>query len=481
MIATPMHEPPGSRALRNRTLAIGLALAALVAASGCGEHSASRIAAGALEKYRKTSGAKPLPASGMMRLRLAAPADRPPAAGLDEVLWETRRYRESVSSAGLTTIRGIESGKAYFTDQDGVTRVASDQFLRELTTRSYFWRRAWLFEERERAWLDSAREDATTVSVSLRPEGGNPLTLTFSRADGRLLAARSPRFALEFTSPRAFRDVSDPRNPFDGEIAWVGLPTGPIVQAYAGGGQSRFGAAAADGAPFERRSGALTVPAAVLGRTVRLAIDASADGPVVLSPELAGRLGLVFAPDVFGRFVAPAASLEVAGVVYPSLWVQRSSEPLPGGADAMAGGCLFREAAVEFDPEAGRLRLHDSQTWSAPEGYFRIVIDDDEDRPVAILNRGKSEVRLAAGSDTGEAAIVLAAASAEREGLAGANEATGFTWGLIHLPALPMTIARDGFDPDWGDDGRLGFAVLLRFHAFVNMPERWIYVKAVAP
>ena len=475
-----MHEPPGSRALRNRTLAIGLALSALLAASGCGEHSASRIAAATLEKYRKTSGSKPLPASGMIRLRLSAPADRPPAAGADEVLWETRRYRESVSSAGLTTIRGIESGKAYFTDQDGVTRVASDQVLRELTTRSYFWRRAWLFEERERAWLDFAREDATTVSLSLRPEGGNPLTLTFSRADGRLLAARSPRFALEFTSPRAFRDVSDPRNPFDGEVAWVGLPTGPIVQAYAGGGASRFGPPG-DGASFERRSGALTVPAAVLGRPIRLAIDAAADGPVVLSPDLAGRLGLVFSPDVFGRFVAPAASLEIAGVVYPSLWVQRAREPLPAGADAMAGGCLFREAVVEFDAEAGRVRLHDPQGWSAPEGYFRIVIDDDDDRPVAILNRGKSEVRLAAGSDTGEAAIVLAAASAERESLAGANEATGFTWGLIHLPALPMTIARDGFFPDWGDDGRLGFAVLLRFHAFVNMPQRWIYVKAVAP
>ena len=300
MIAAPMHEPPGSRALRNRTLAVGLALAALVAASGCGENSASRIAARALEKYRKTSGAKPLPASGMIRLRLSAPPDRPPASGLDEALWEPHRYRETVSSAGMTTIRGIESGKAYFTDQDGVTRVASDQVLRELTTRSYFWRRAWLFEERERAWLDLAREEGATVSVVLRPEGGNPLTLNFSRADGRLLSARSPRFALDFTSPQTFRDVSDPRAPFDGEVAWVGLPTGPIVQAYAGGGQARF-APSPDGAAFERRSGALLVPAVISGRPVRLAIDAAADGPVVVSTDLAARLNLVFAPDVFGR------------------------------------------------------------------------------------------------------------------------------------------------------------------------------------
>ena len=219
----------------------------------------------------------------------------------------------------------------------------------------------------------------------------------------------------------------------------------------------------------------------MLGHPVRLAIDAAADGPLVLSAELAAQAGLAFAPDVFGRRLRPRRSLEVAGVVYPSLWAQRSEAPLPAGADAVAGGCLFREAVVEFDAEANRLHLHDPQGWSAPEGYFRIVIDDDDDRPVAILNRGKREVRLAAGSDTGDAAIVLAAASAEREGLAGAAEATDFTWGLIHLPALPMTIAREGFFPDWGDDGRLGFAVLLRFHAFVNMPQRWIYVKAVAP
>ena len=478
MIAPPMEQPPRSRALSNRTLAVGLALVAIVAASGCGENSASRVAARALEKYRKTSGAKPLPASGMIRLRLSAPPDRPPATGLDEALWEPHRYRETVSSAGMTTIRGIESGKAYFTDQDGVTRVASDQVLRELTTRSYFWRRAWLFEERERAWLDLAREEGAAVSVVLTPEGGNPLTLNFSRADGRLLSARSPRFALDFTSPQTFRDVSDPRAPVDGEVAWVGLPTGPIVQAYAGGGQSRFGPPG-DGAAFERRAGALLVPAVVSGHRIRLAIDAAADGPLVLSPDLAAKIGLAFAPDVMGRSIAPAASLEVAGVVYPSLWAQRSEAPLPPGADAVAGGCLFRETVVEFDAEAGRVRLHDPQGWSPPEGYFRIVIDDDDDRPVAILNRGKREVRLAAGSDTGDASIVLAAGSALREGLAGATEATDFTWGLIHLPPLPMTIAREGFFPDWGDDGKLGFAVLLRFHAFVNMPQRWIYVKAV--
>ena len=69
------------------------------------------------------------------------------------MLWEPRRFRDTVSSAGMTTVRGIESGRAYFTDGDGVTRVASEPVLRELTTRSYFWRRAWLFEDREKALL----------------------------------------------------------------------------------------------------------------------------------------------------------------------------------------------------------------------------------------------------------------------------------------------------------------------------------------
>ena len=47
------------------------------------------------------------------------------------------------------------------------------------------------------------------------------------------------------------------------------------------------------------------------------------------------------------------------------------------------------------------------------------------------------------------------------------------------LPELPIAISSHGFFPDWGDDGRLGFLLLSRFRAFVNMPQRWIYVQAV--
>lgn len=460
---------------RNRGLALGLALATLVLASGCGESSPSRVAARVLEKYRKASGAKPLPASGMIRLRLAGPGG---ASGRDEILWAPRGYRETVASAGLTTVRGIESGKAYFIDGDGVTRVVSDQVLRELRTRSYFWRRAWLFSDHDRAWLSLGPADGSTVRLVLTPDGGNPLTLAFSRADGRLLSARSPRFELEFSSPTAWRDVSDPAAPVEGELAWTGLPTGPIPEAFVGGGHAQWPATAAAVA-FERRAGTLVVPATLSGRPIRLAIDAAEDGPVAVSGELAARLGLAFTPDVFGRPIAAGASLAVAGASWSPLWIRRA-DALPAGADARAGGCLFREAIVELDARAGLLRLHDPAKFVSPEGFFRIAVDDDDDRPVAVVNRGKKDLRLTAGSDTGENALLVAAESAERLGLSG-SAARGLAWGPVRLPELPIGIARSGFFPDWGDDGKLGFPLLLRFHAYVNMPQRWMYLQPLGP
>jgi hypothetical protein len=470
MIAERMHERR-----RNRWLALGLALATLAFASGCGESSPSRMAARVLDKYRKASGFKPLPSSGMIRIRLGAESG---PAGRGEILWTPRGYRETVASAGLTTVRGIESGKAYFIDQDGVTRVVSDQVLRELRTRSYFWRRAWLFSNREKAWLTLGPADTATVSLSLTPEGGNPLTLTFSRPDGRLVSARSPRFALEFSSWTEWRDVSEPAAPVPGKLAWVGLATGPIPEAFVGGGRARF-AAGAQAVPFERAAGALVVPATLSGQPVRLAIDAAEDGPVAVSPALAARLGLPFTRDAFGRTIAAGATLEIGNASWPSLWLRRSAS-IPPGADAVAGGCLFREAIVEFDPAAGQIRLHDPEKFGVPEGFFRTAIDDDDGRPVAVLNRGKKDLRLTAGSDTGEAALLVAAVSAERAGLSG-SEALGLAWGPVRLPALPVRLAANGFFPEWGDDGKLGFPLLLRFHLFVNMPQRWMYLKPLAP
>jgi hypothetical protein len=464
--------------MRTRLFAAGLLACAWLTGLGCGKSPADQAAL-ILEKYRKASGSKPLPAAGMIRIHLSAAQGRPAAAGQAEILWEPGRYRESVSSAGLTTIRGIESGKAYFTDGDGVTRVASDPVLRELLTRSYFWRRAWLFQNRENARLRLGPADATSVSVGLLPEGGNPLRLVFSSTDGRLLSVRSARLRLDFSSAASFRDLSNPETPVLGQVSWTGLPTGRIPQPYVGGGRVRFGAAPAE-VRFERREGALLVRAWLAGRSVRLSVDAAADGPVRVSPQVAEQTGLRFVPDVYGREIAAGASLEIGTASYPSLFVQKDAA-LPAGADAAAGGCLFREAIVELDPAAGKVRLHAPATFAPPEGYFRIVIDDDDDRPVAILDLGSRDMRLTAGSDTGQAAILLAGKTADRLGLAGETELKGVTWGPINLPPLALRVVRSGFFPDWGDDGKLGFSVLSRFHAFWNMPQRWIYVRPLEP
>jgi hypothetical protein len=212
---------------------------------------------------------------------------------------------------------------------------------------------------------------------------------------------------------------------------------------------------------------------------VRLAVDAAATGPVEISPGLAGRLPLSFHPDIYGRSVATGAQLEVGSVRYPTIFVQRS-EDIPSGADAVAGGCFFREAVVEVDPELRRFGLHDPERWVIPEAYVRVVIDDDGNLPVAILNRGSQSLRVTAGSDTGEAALLLAAETAARIGLAHETTATGMLWGILELPPLPVKISDGGFAPEWGDEGRLGFPLILRFHAYVDMPRRWIYLRPAA-
>jgi hypothetical protein len=428
-----------------------------------------------LERYRKSSGAKPLPASGMVRVQLSPRGGGSGSSGAEEILWEPRGYRDSVSSAGITTRRGIQGGKAYFTDADGVTRVASEPVLRELIARSYFWRRAWLFADRDDARLELGPADEKSASVRLRPEGGNALTLTFARADGRLLAVRSPRFHLEFTSPTRLADVSNPRAGVAGEIVWAGLPTGRIPESAAGGWSARFGDAASE-VPLDGAGNDLVVPARLSGQTIRLAVDATVDGPVRVRAPVASRLPLGFQSDVFGRAVAAGGALEIGTMAYPSLFVERSDE-VPSGADAVAGGCLFRETILEIDPDARRLRIHDPASWAPPEGYHRVVIDDDGDRPVAILSRGSQDVRLTAGGGTGAAALLLASESARRAGLREAGPAKGLTWGPIALPPLPLRISAEGFFPDWGDDGRLGLPLLLRFHAFIDMPRRWIYLR----
>jgi hypothetical protein len=457
-----------------RALATAVVCLALLGTLGCEGTSAS-MGARVLDRYRKASGAKPLPAGGMIRIRLTRPAGEAGEPGREEVLWEPWRYRDTVSSAGLTTVEGVESARAFFVDGDGVTRVASEPVLRDLLTRSYFWRRAWLFRDREKALLRLGPAQGDAVSIRLDVLGGNTLTLAFSARDGRLLSARAPRFHLEFEAPARFRDLSDEKRPVEGEIVWTGLPTGRMPSPVVGGGRARF-AQPSSQLPYARSGGALLVDARISGVSVRLAIDAAADGPLALSPALAAKLPLKLVTDVFGRRLAAGMTLEAGAATWPSLYAQ-VSEDVPAGADAMAGACLFREAVVELDPVGSRLGIHDPAPWVAPDGFVRIVIDDDNDRPVATLRRGSEELRLTAPSDTGAATIELSAASAARAGLSGAAEADGLKWGPLRLPALRLAPTAPTFAPDWGDDGRLGFAIFERCHAFIDMPQRWTYLK----
>ena len=454
-----------------------LLLVSLTAHGGCGENAPSRICARILDRYRKVSAAKPLPAGGMIRLRLAGIADTPAASGAAEILWEPGRYRESVSTAGMTTVRGIESGKAYFTDEDGVTRVGSEPVLRELLTRSYFWRRAWLFTEYEGALVSPGPADDATVSVRFELRGGNPLLLVFSRRDGSLVAARSPRFRLEFSSPRDFRDLSHPDRSCRGEIAWTGLPTSVFPSPEVGGGRARFDAPA-NRVAYEMVRGMLIVSATISGQPVRLVIDGAADGPLRLSPELAARLNLKFARDVYDRDIAPGASLTIGGATWPVLFAQKTE--VAAGADAVAGACVFREAVTEVDPTEKRFGIHDPAKWVLPNGYFRIVTDDDGDRPVVILYRASHALRLVEGGDTGAAAaMTLAPESAARAGLKNAREADGLRWGPVDLPPVPLRISGEEVFPEWGDDGRLGWALIERFHTFLDMPNRWTYIQPI--
>jgi hypothetical protein len=472
--------PPPRR--RGPGAARGLAAAALalvVFAVACGEAAPSRMAGRILERYRKASGAKPLTAGGMIHIRLTRPEGLAGEPGREELLWEPNRFRQTVSSAGMTTVRGIESARAFYTDFDGVTRVASEPVLRELITRSFFWRRAWLFRDHERALLRLGASDDASAAIRLDVLGGNPLTLVFARDDGRLLRVRSPRFDLDFRTPTRFRDLSDPARPVDGEIAWTGLPTGAMPTPQVGGGRATFGDPSTRMAA-ERRGGALLVDADLLGTPVRLAVDGAASGPLRVSPRLAGRLGLKFTTDVFGRRIAEGARLRVGAARWPALFAQISSA-IPEGADAVAGACLFREAVVELDLEQARFGLHDPARWAVPDGYVRIVTDDDQNRPVAILRRGSEDLRLTAAGNTGESAVVLAAASAERAGLAGAGEADDLKWGPLRLPSLRVRVADEGFFPAWGDDGLLGMPIYDYAHVYIDMPQRWTYVRPRSP
>lgn len=457
---------------RDRKTAAVMALLAVLSGAGC-ERSDLRIARRILDNHRRSAQVKPLPGAQVIVLRLSAQAGRDPAEGTARVEWDSLNYRETTASAGWTRARGIQSGKAFVTDEDGVTRVASEPVLSELLTRSYFWRRAYLFDDREKAAIALGPAGDASVSVRLTPRGGFPLLLTFSNS-GELLAASAPRFDLRFHGPRRATDASNPGAAVEVEIRSIALPSGQLADTQVGGWSSRWSVPSAE-APLVRLGRSVAVDGRLGGQPARIAIDADADGPLRVRTAFARRLNLAPAADVLGRRIARSGPLEIGTLTYPALFVE-VSDAVPEGADAIAGAVFFRETVVELDPARARVGFHDPAHWTAPAGYFRGLLDDDGDRPVAVLRQGKAALRLRAGTDAGPV-VLLAAESARRVNLSGPGAtAAELRWGTAEIPSSPVIVTQ-GFDPEWGDDGALGGDILLRFHVFFDMPSRWAYLR----
>jgi hypothetical protein len=464
---------------KSRRAAVLLVVIGALAPIACRLEADRRIAERILDRYRRTTGAKPLPASHVVRTRLTSLTPGG-GTGVAEVAWEPNRFRERIFSAGVSTERGIQSGKAYFTDEDGVTRVASEPILRELLARSYFWRRAWLFADRERARLTLGPAGPDSVSVRLQPWGSNPILLSFSRRDGSLKGVRSPGFQLDYVSATSFREASRARPPVRGDVAWTGLPTARISDAEVGGERARFDSPAGP-VPLERTpDGGISFPARLNGIPVRLALDARSDGPLTLNAEKAGRLSLHPSKDVYGRSIASGATLEVGGWTRPGIHVEVVAGTA-AGTDGTVGGTLFREAVVELDGRSGSLGLHDPAKWVAPAGLNRMILDDDGNRPVSTLRRKAGEARFLVGSPVGSADLAVAPPSAARLQIPLPATATDVRWGALSLPPMNAVEERTGALPDWGDDGRIALGFLLRFHVFVDMPHRWIYLREKEP
>jgi hypothetical protein len=452
-------------------------LLALLALPACRRDSELRIAERILDRYRRTTASKPLPLSHVIRMKLHPDRAGDPATGVAEIAWEPNRYRERVSSAGATTERGIQGGKAYAIDEDGFTRVVSEPVLRELRSRSYFWRRAWLFQDRERARLSLGSADGATSSVRLTPLGGNPLVLSFSTRNGRLTAVRSARFDVDFAGDGSFRLASGIRPPVAGQVVWSGLPSERIADAAVGGACGKFAGRAE--VPFERTTdGGLAFPASVNGVGLRLALDATLDGPVRISPEAAKRLGISGTPDVFGRSIGAGATLQIGTFSCSGIHVEALAEPI-AEVDGVIGGTLYREAVVEIDPGARRLALQDPARWVAPAGFTRIVVDDDGDRPVTSLRRGSRVARLVLGAPTGSVDVRISPESLPNLGVSAPGTIGGIRWGILELPDLSVEPDPKPGPPGWGDDGKIGFAMLLRFQSHLDLTHRWVYVRPV--
>ena len=230
------------------------------------------------------------------------------------------------------------------------------------------------------------------------------------------------------------------RPPVLAEIVWSGLPTEEIGDAEVGGACGRFPATPAQ-VPFERTTaGGIAFPARLNGVDLRLALDSLADGPLAVSPDAAGKLGLSFARDVYGRSIGSGARIEIGAFSCAGIHVEALRAP-PGDVDGILGGTLFREAVVELDPDARRLTIFDPARWVIPSGFTRIIVDDDGDRPVTTVHRGSERARLVVGT-AARSDLLLAPDAASRLGVPATGIAHGLRWTFRASP--PARAIRPG-------------------------------------
>ena len=354
-----------------------------------------------LDRYRKTSGAKPLTAGGMIR-------DPPhPARG------PSGRDGPGRSSLGAAKIPrhgllGGDDDRPGNRVEPGLLHRRRRSHPRRLRARAPGVDHEVIFLEaglalpriatrRSCAWARPTRESA---SIRLDVLGGNTLTLAFARSDGRLLRVRSPRFDLDFRSPTRFRDALRPGPARRGGRDRLDRPSDRRDAAPRGRRRPRRVRPAGD-APAGRPPGRRAARRRRTSWAHPSGSPSTARRTVRSGSRRASRrrLPLRFTTDVFGRPIAAAPRSSVGDASWPSLFAQ-ISDAVPEGADAVAGACLFREAVVELDLEHAVSALHDPARWTMPEGYVRIVTDDDGNRPVAVFRRGSSDLRLTAASDT---------------------------------------------------------------------------------
>ena len=284
---------------------------------------------------------------------------------------------------------------------------SSEPVLRELLTRSYFWRRAWLFAgPRAGAPVPRAGGRRLGLGPAGAPRARIPLLLSFSRRDGRLIAVRSPRFDLDFASDRSFREASGGRPPVRGEIAWSGpADASGSPTPRSGGGCGRFDSRRRRPSPSSGRpDGGISFPARRQRRRGpararrRRPTDPSGD----LRPEGGKRSGSPSRGTSTAARSPPARRSRSAASRVPES-TSRSGQRAGGVGRRRRRDPLSRGRRRARSGSAGRLGLHDPARWVAPAGFNRILVDDDGNRPVTTLRREARSRDCSSASPTGSA------------------------------------------------------------------------------